>query len=111
MQILPVSGRPSRWLPRMRTILACCLPSDFCNVEAYITEDTFKLAEGFFRFEALGERIIKGKEEPVKINRAIAPSISRTRFDVSAERGLTPFVGRGRELELLRESRLCLPSI
>ena len=30
----------------------------------------------------------------------IAPSTSRTRFDVSAERGLTQFVGRERELEL-----------
>jgi class 3 adenylate cyclase/tetratricopeptide (TPR) repeat protein len=67
----------------------------------YLTEDTFKLTEGFFRFEALGERKIKGKEAPVKIYRAIAPSTRRTRFDVSAERGLTPFVGRGRELELL----------
>jgi class 3 adenylate cyclase/tetratricopeptide (TPR) repeat protein len=67
----------------------------------YITEDTFKLTEGFFRFEALGKRKIKGKEEPVQIYRAIAPSTRRTRFDVSAERGLTPFVGRDRELELL----------
>jgi len=67
----------------------------------YITEDTFKLAEGLFRFEALGEKEIKGKKEPVKVYRAIAPSTSRTRFDVSAERGLTPFVGRERELELL----------
>jgi class 3 adenylate cyclase/tetratricopeptide (TPR) repeat protein len=69
----------------------------------YITEDTFKLAEGFFRFEALGERKIKGKEKPVQIYRAIAPSTRRTQFDISAERGLTPFVGRDRELELLLE--------
>jgi class 3 adenylate cyclase/tetratricopeptide (TPR) repeat protein len=67
----------------------------------YVTEDTFKLTEGLFRFEALGEKQIKGKEEPVKVYRAIAPSTSRTRFDVSAERGLTAFVGRERELELL----------
>ncbi|MGD8983291.1 MAG: adenylate/guanylate cyclase domain-containing protein [Desulfobacteraceae bacterium] len=67
----------------------------------YVTEETFKLTEGLFRFEALGEKEIKGKEEPVRVYRAIAPSTRRTRFDVSAERGLTPFVGRERELELL----------
>ncbi len=67
----------------------------------YVTEDTFKLTEGFFRFEALGAREVKGKKEPVKVFRVIAPSTRRTRFDVSAERGLTPFAGRERELELL----------
>ncbi len=67
----------------------------------YVTEDTFKLTEGFFRFEALGEKKIKGKEEPIKVYQVIAPSTRRTKFDVSAERGLTPFVGRERELELL----------
>ena len=67
----------------------------------YVTEDTFKLTEGFFRFEALGEKKIKGKEEPVKVYQVIAPSTLRTKFDVSAERGLTPLVGRERELELL----------
>jgi class 3 adenylate cyclase len=67
----------------------------------YVTEDTFRLTEGFFRFEALGEKEVKGKEAPVKIYLVIAPSTSRTRFDVSAERNLTPFVGRERELELL----------
>jgi class 3 adenylate cyclase/tetratricopeptide (TPR) repeat protein len=67
----------------------------------YVTKETFKLTEGFFRFEALGERIIKGKEKPTNIYRVLAPSSRRTRFDVSAERGLTPFVGRERELELL----------
>ena len=30
-----------------------------------VTEDTFKLTEGFFRFEALGKKEIKGKEEPI----------------------------------------------
>ncbi|MEJ2282680.1 MAG: adenylate/guanylate cyclase domain-containing protein [Desulfobacterales bacterium] len=67
----------------------------------YVSEETFKLTEGFFRFEALGDKRIKGKKEPVKIYRLIAPGTRRTRFDVSAERGLTPFVGRARDLELL----------
>jgi predicted ATPase len=67
----------------------------------WVTEDTFKLTEGLFRFEALGEKEVKGKDKPVKVYRVIARSSRRTRFDVSAERGLTPFVGRERELELL----------
>jgi class 3 adenylate cyclase len=67
----------------------------------YISEETFKNTEGFFRFEFLGEKEVKGKQEPVKTYRVIGPSTRRTRFDVSAERGLTPFVGRERELELL----------
>jgi tetratricopeptide (TPR) repeat protein len=67
----------------------------------YVTEDTFKLTEGFFRFEALGEKHVKGKEELVRVYQVIASSTRRTRFDVSAERGLTLFIGRQRELELL----------
>ena len=67
----------------------------------YVTEATFRLTEGFFRFEAVGEKEIKGKERPVKVYRVVAPSSRRTRFDVSAERGLTTFVGRQRELETM----------
>jgi class 3 adenylate cyclase/tetratricopeptide (TPR) repeat protein len=67
----------------------------------YVTEQTFKLTEGLFRFEALGKKQVKGKSDPVKVYRVIAPSTRKTRFDVSAERGLTNFVGRERELELL----------
>jgi len=67
----------------------------------YISEDTFKVTEGLFRVEALGERELKGKEKPIRVYQVIAPSSRRTRFDVSAEGGLTPFVGRQRELELL----------
>jgi len=67
----------------------------------YVTDETFKLTEGLFRFESLGERQVKGKETPMRVYQVIAPSTRRTRFDVSAERGLTAFVGRDRELELL----------
>jgi len=67
----------------------------------YITEDTFKFAEGLFRFEALGTKKIKGKKDPVKVYQVIARSDRSTRFDVSTERGLTPLVGRKRELEIL----------
>jgi class 3 adenylate cyclase/tetratricopeptide (TPR) repeat protein len=67
----------------------------------YVTENTFKLTEGLFRFEALGEKEVKGKEGSVNVYRVIAPSTRRTRFDVSAERGLTPFLGREREIDLL----------
>jgi len=69
----------------------------------YISEDTFKATEGLFRVEALGKKEIKGKENPIRVYQVIAPSTRRTRFDVSAERGLTPFVGRQRELELLMD--------
>ena len=79
----------------------------------YVSDDTFKLTEGFFRFEALGEKEIKGKEKPIRVYQVIAPSTRRTRFDVSAERGLTPLVGRqtrtgapfGRLLERSKEGR------
>jgi class 3 adenylate cyclase len=55
----------------------------------FVTGETFKLTEGLFRFERLGEKEVKGKEEPVSVYRVIAPSSRRTRFDVSSERGLT----------------------
>jgi class 3 adenylate cyclase/tetratricopeptide (TPR) repeat protein len=69
-----------------------------------VTESTFKITEGLFRFEALGSKKIKGKEKPVKVFRVVEPSSRRTRFEVSAELGLTAFVGRERELELMLDS-------
>ena len=67
----------------------------------YVSEDTFALAEGFFRFEFQGEKRIKGMSDPISVYRPIVPRSRRTRFDVSTEKGLTPFIGRERELELL----------
>jgi class 3 adenylate cyclase/tetratricopeptide (TPR) repeat protein len=67
----------------------------------YVSKETFQLTDGIFRFEALGKYPVKGKIEAVKIFRVLGHSSQRTRFDVSAERGLTPFLGRERECEIL----------
>jgi class 3 adenylate cyclase len=67
----------------------------------YVTEDTFRLTEGLFRFEGIGDRKIKGKEKSIKICRVLATSTRRTRFDVSSEQSLTPFIGRELEIGLL----------
>ncbi len=71
--------------------------------EILVGEDTYRQAEGYFIFEPLGPRRVKGKKEPVNIYEVIAPSTRRTRFDVASERGLSPFVGRRRELSILLE--------
>jgi class 3 adenylate cyclase/tetratricopeptide (TPR) repeat protein len=69
----------------------------------YISDDTFKLTEGFFQVEDLGEKKIKGKEKPIRVYRVISPTTGRTRFEGAIKKGLSPFVGRGRELSLLLE--------
>ncbi|MBS3755605.1 MAG: AAA family ATPase [Desulfobacterales bacterium] len=69
----------------------------------YVTQAVFKLTEGLFRFENMGDKEIKGKSGPIKVYRVIAPGTSRTRFDVNAERGLTPLMARERELEILMD--------
>ena len=71
--------------------------------EILVGENTFRQAEGYFIFERLEPKRVKGKEAPIKVYRVIAPSTRRTRFDVSTERGLTPFVGRETELNILLE--------
>ncbi len=70
----------------------------------YVTEETFNLTKVFFQFEALGKKKVKGKKDSIKAYRVVTSTNRRTRFDVSSERGLTPFIGRERELELLCDS-------
>ena len=71
--------------------------------EILVGEQTFRQAEGYFIFERLEPKRVKGKQEAVSAYSVISSRISRTRFDVSSERGLTPLVGRKQELDLLLE--------
>jgi class 3 adenylate cyclase/tetratricopeptide (TPR) repeat protein len=67
-----------------------------------VTEATHRLIEGYVRIEALGRKPIKGRDEPVAVFRVAGRRRARSRFDLSAERGLTQLAGRSRELETLR---------
>src|SRR5262245_45214129 len=57
---------------------------------------------GFFETHNLGEMPVKGRA-PVRAFEVLRPRGRRTRFDVAVERGLTPLVGRERELATLYE--------
>ena len=76
--------------------------------EIIVGRETYRQAEGYFIFERMEPIKIRGKLEPVKTYRVIAPSTRKTRFEISAERGLTPLVGRMGKLEqLLKAFELC----
>jgi class 3 adenylate cyclase/tetratricopeptide (TPR) repeat protein len=64
---------------------------------------TQHLRDGFFVFEDLGEFQVKGKTEPVRAYALVREIQGRTRLEVSKERGLTPLVGRDREIQRLRQ--------
>jgi class 3 adenylate cyclase/tetratricopeptide (TPR) repeat protein len=68
-----------------------------------VSENTYRLTEGYFEFKPLGEIEVKGKKEPVKAYELLSLGLAKTRLGVSVARGLTPFVGRQREIEHLKD--------
>src|SRR5262249_34004362 len=69
-----------------------------------ITEQTRKLCEGYFSFKILGPTRIKGVSDPVNVIEVTGLGALRTRLQVSAQRGLTKFVGRQAELEQMKRA-------
>jgi class 3 adenylate cyclase len=65
-----------------------------------VSEATQKLIAGFFETIDLGALEVKG-HTPVRAFEVVRPRGRRARLDVAAERGLTPLVGRERELSTL----------
>jgi len=68
-----------------------------------ISEATHRLASGYFVTRDLGRHEVKGKEQAIGIREVLRPSRWRSRLDVYAQRGLSPLVGRERELRVLEE--------
>ncbi|MBV8357653.1 MAG: AAA family ATPase, partial [Deltaproteobacteria bacterium] len=69
-----------------------------------ITEHTRRLVEGYFQLKSRGPTRIKGLSEPVEVYEVIGLGPLRTRLQRAADRGLTKFVGRGREIEALKHA-------
>jgi class 3 adenylate cyclase/tetratricopeptide (TPR) repeat protein len=67
-----------------------------------ISESTLRAIAGFFDTLDLGEQAVKG-HTPVRAHEVLRPRGRRSRLDAAIERGLTPLVGRKRELDVLRE--------
>lgn len=68
-----------------------------------ISDVTHRLVAGYFHTRPIGELSLKGKTEVMQAWEVISARVARTRLEIEAERGLTPFVGRERELRLLSE--------
>lgn len=69
-----------------------------------VTAQTRKLCEGYFKFKPLGSARVRGVSEPVGIYEVIGLGPLRTHFQLSAERGLSKFVGRQSELDQLQRA-------
>jgi hypothetical protein len=68
------------------------------------TDTTRRLCEGYFSFRALGPTRVKGVSEAVNVHEVTGLGLLRTHFQASARRGLTKFVGRQREMEMLKHA-------
>jgi len=71
--------------------------------QVLISEDTAKAASPYFVLQPVGPVMMKDKARPVAAFRVGAARRVRTRIEAESERGLTPLVGRERELALLQE--------
>ena len=69
-----------------------------------VTAATLSLAEGYLEVNPLGPMAIKGLEGPVDVFQVTGATPVRSRLQATAERGLTPFVGREVEVEQFRNA-------
>ena len=66
-----------------------------------MSEATHRLVQGMVEASFAGEQSIKGKSEPQKVFRLDGIRHGATRFEAAVSRGLSSFVGREHELEVL----------
>ena len=72
--------------------------------KVYLTQRTAGLVDGYVRLEDLGEFEVKGMSRPLRVYELVAAGPARDRVDASRRRGLSRFVGRGPELDVLERA-------
>ncbi len=81
---------------------------------AYMSDATHRLVQGLVDASFAGEHAVKGKSELQKLYRLDAVRHGATRFESAVSRGLSAFVGREHEVDLLQQglerarSELCV---
>jgi class 3 adenylate cyclase/tetratricopeptide (TPR) repeat protein len=70
-----------------------------------MTAETLKLAEGYVQVKPVGRIAVKGLGAGIEAYELVGVDMPRSRLEATAARGLTRFVGRDVELELLRAAR------
>src|SRR6516162_8889202 len=68
-----------------------------------VSSATYRLIQGYFACQDLGEQTLRGVAEPITVYRILRESGATSRLDVAQPRGLTPLVGRESEVTLLLE--------
>src|SRR5262245_15788732 len=86
------------------THLAARMEQMAMSGSALMSADTLALAEGFVQVMPLGGVQVKGLTEPVKVYELLGAGAARTRLQVAVARGLSRFVGRDTEMDILRRA-------
>jgi class 3 adenylate cyclase len=68
-----------------------------------VSSATYRLIQGYFACQDLGEQTLRGVGEPITVYRVLSESGATNRLDVAQPRGLTPLVGREQEVGILLE--------
>jgi class 3 adenylate cyclase/energy-coupling factor transporter ATP-binding protein EcfA2 len=68
-----------------------------------ISEETYRLIQGYFECQDLGAQTLRGVSQPLHIYQVLGESGVHSRLEVAQTRGLTPLVGRESEVTLLME--------
>ena len=95
---------------RVEQLAVGIVPNLAAHLQAIATPDailvsaaTYQLIDGYFVCQALGETSLRGVSQPLSVYQVLQESSAQTRLDVAMVKGLTPLVGRTREVEVLLE--------